>query len=120
MRLSGRPIGYTLIPTTVLLTAVVMGGAAPAFCAGGNQPLREKKHEAKRQGEALEEPWRQAQLAGDVAVMDKLLSDVYIGITMTGQVNTKTQQLDRMRMHKIALTKIDLGERQGKMMRYIP
>jgi ketosteroid isomerase-like protein len=115
MRLSGRPIRHSLIPTTVLLTAVVMGWAVPAFCAGGNQPLREKKHDAKRQVEALEEQWRQAQLAGDVAAMDKLLSDDYIGITMTGQVNTKTQQLDRMRMHKIALTKLDLGERQVKL-----
>jgi ketosteroid isomerase-like protein len=92
-----------------------MGGPAPAFCANWNQPLHEKKHDAKRQVEALEEQWRQAQLAGDVAVMDKLLSDDYIGITMTGQVNTKTQQLDRMRMHKIALTKLDLGDRQVKL-----
>jgi ketosteroid isomerase-like protein len=115
MRLSGRPIRRTLIPTTVLLTAVVLGWSAPAFCAGWNQPLREKKHDAKRQVEALEEQWRQAQLAGDVSLMDKLLSDDYIGITMTGQVNTKTQQLDRMRMHKIALTKLDLGERQVKL-----
>jgi ketosteroid isomerase-like protein len=115
MRLSGRPIRRTLIPTTVLLTAVVLGWSAPAFCAGWNQPLREKKHDAKRQVEALEEQWRQAQLAGDVSLMDKLLSDDYIGITMTGQVNTKTQQLDRMRMHKIALTKLELGERQVKL-----
>ncbi len=115
MRLSGRPIRRSLIPSTVLLTAVVMGWSASAFCAGWNQPLREKKHDAKRQVEALEEQWRQAQLVGDVAAMDKLLSDDYIGITMTGQVNTKTQQLDRMRMHKIALTKLDLGERQVKL-----
>ena len=115
MRLSGRPIRRTLIATTVLLTAVVMGWAAPAFCASWNEPLREKKHDAKRQVEALEEQWRQAQLAGDVATMDKLLSDDYIGITMTGQVHTKAQQLDRMRMHKISLTKLDLGERQVKL-----
>ena len=115
MRLSGRPIRRMLIPSTVLLTAVVMGWSVPAFGASWNQPLREKKHDAKRQVEALEEQWRQAQLAGDVAVMDKLLSDDYIGITMTGQVNTKAQQLDRMRMHKIALTKLDLGERQVKL-----
>src|ERR1700730_19390331 len=89
MRLSGRPIRRILIPTTVLLTAVVMGGPAPAFCANWNQPLHEKKHDAKRQVEALEEQWRQAQLAGDVAVMDKLLSDGYLGISMTGQGNTK-------------------------------
>jgi ketosteroid isomerase-like protein len=115
MGLSGRPIRRTLIATTVLLTAVVMGWAAPAFCVSWNQPLREKKHDAKRQVEALEEQWRQAQLAGDVVTMDRLLSDDYIGITITGQVHTKAQQLDRMRMHKIALTKLDLGERQVKL-----
>ena len=116
MPLSGRPIRRMLVPATVLLTAVAMGWSAPAFCAGwNNQPLHEKKHDAKRQVEALEEQWRQAQLAGDVATMDKLLSDDYIGISMTGQVNTKMQQLDRMRMHKVALTKLDLGDRQVKL-----
>jgi ketosteroid isomerase-like protein len=115
MRLSGCPIRRAIIPSTVLLTAVVMGWSAPAFCSSWNQPLHEKKHDAKRQVEALEEQWRQAQLVGDVAVMDKLLSDDYIGISMTGQVNTKTQQLDRMRLKKIALTKLDLGDRQVKL-----
>ena len=42
--------------------------------------------------------------------MDKMLSDDYIGITMTGQVNTKAQQLERVRDHKFVLTRIDLGE----------
>jgi ketosteroid isomerase-like protein len=114
MRLSGRPIRCRLITSTALLV-VVIGWCAPGLCRNGNQPLHEKKHDAKRQVEALEEQWRQAQLVGDVAAMDKLLSDDYIGITMTGQVNTKTQQLDRMRMHKIALTKLDLGDRQVKL-----
>jgi ketosteroid isomerase-like protein len=104
-----------LIPSTALLTAVVMGWSVPALCASWNQPLHEKKHDAKRQVEALEEQWRQAQLGGDVATMDKLLSDDYIGISMTGQVNTKAQQLERMRLHKVALTRLDLGERQVKL-----
>src|ERR1700748_1086257 len=115
MRLSGRPIRRTIIPSTVLLTAVAMGLSAPAFCSSWNQPLREKKHDAKRQVEALEEQWRTAQLAGDIAVMDKLLSDDYIGISMTGQVNTKVQQLDRARNHKLVLTRLDVGERQVKL-----
>jgi len=115
MRLIGRPIRCTLISSTVFLTTVVMGSSVPAFCAAWNQPLHEKKHDAKRQVEALEEQWREAQLAGDVPAMDKLLSDDYIGISMTGQVNTKAQQLDRMRMHKLVLTRLDLGERQVKL-----
>lgn len=115
MPLSGRPIRRSQISSTLLLMSVVLGWSVPAFCAAWNQPLHEKKHAAKQQVEALEEQWRQAQLGGDVATMDKLLSDDYIGISMTGQVNTKTQQLDRMRLHKVALTKLDLGERQVKL-----
>jgi ketosteroid isomerase-like protein len=115
MRLICSPIRCTLISTTVFLTTLAMGSSVPAFCAIWNQPLHEKKHDAKRQVEALEEQWRQAQLAGDVSAMDKLLSDDYIGITMTGQVNTKAQQLERMRMRKLVLTKLDLGERQVKL-----
>jgi ketosteroid isomerase-like protein len=99
----------------VLLTAAVMSASAPSAFALHMQPLHEKKHDAKRQVEALEEQWRQAQLSGDVATMDSLLSDDYIGITMTGQVNTKMQQLDRMRNHKIAISKLELGEMQVKL-----
>src|SRR5260370_21247961 len=106
MRLSGRPIRRSLITSSVLLTAVVMGGSAPAFCAGWNQPLREKKHDAKRQVEALEEQWRQAQLAGDVAAMDKLLSDEYISITLSCQANTNTQQVDPMPVPQLGLAEL--------------
>ena len=94
---------------------MVTGGCVQAAFAGGIPPLHEKKHAAKQQVEAMEEQWRKAQLGGDVATMDKLLSDDYIGISMTGQVNTKAQQLDRMRLHKVALTRLDLGERQVKL-----
>ncbi len=116
MPISGRPIRCALKLSTVLLAAVVVVGfPGPALCAAWNQPLHEKKHAAKQQVETLEEQWRQAQLAGDVTTMDKLLSDDYIGITITGQVNTKEQQLERMRMHKVALTRLDLVERQVKL-----
>jgi ketosteroid isomerase-like protein len=99
----------------VLLTAAVISASAPPAFTLHMQPLHEKKHDAKRQVEALEEQWRQAQLSGDVATMDSLLSDDYIGITMTGQVNTKMQQLDRMRNHKMAISKLELGEMQVKL-----
>src|ERR1700728_715743 len=115
MRLFGRLTRKSQMTSAVLLAAAVIGGPAPSAFAIHMQPLHEKKHDAKRQVEALEEQWRQAQLAGDVATMDKLLSDDYIGISMTGQVNTKMQQLERMRMHKVALTKLDLGDRQVKL-----
>jgi ketosteroid isomerase-like protein len=81
--------------------------------AGGSHS--EKKHDAKRQVEMLEEQWRTAQLASDAATMDKLLSDDFIGISMTGQVSTKAQQLDRLRTHKLVLSKIELSDMKIKL-----
>lgn len=74
-----------------------------------------QKHDYKHEVEILEEQWRQAQLSGDIATMDRLLSDDYVGISMTGQVNTKSQQLNRIRSHTVVLSKIDLGEMKVKL-----
>ncbi len=74
-----------------------------------------QKHDYKHEVEQMEEQWRVAQLAGDVATMDKLLSDDYVGISMTGQVNTKAQQLSRIKSHAFILTKIDLGDMKVKL-----
>ena len=110
----GRPIRDSLMASVVVLT-VVAGPCVRFARASHGHPLHERKHDAKRQVEALEDEWRQAELSGDIATMDKLLADDYIGISMSGQVNTKTQQLDRMRTHKLVLTKIDIGETQVKL-----
>lgn len=110
MGFCGRPIRGSLITATVLLAAV--GQAQPAFA---NHALHERKHDAKKQVEALEEQWREARLSGDVATMDKMLSEDYIGISMTGQVSTKVQQLNRVRERRVVLTRIDLGDMQIKL-----
>jgi ketosteroid isomerase-like protein len=86
-----------------LLAGLAIGAAvAQQPAADGHK----KKHDLKRQVETLEERWRVAQLAGDVATIDRMLSDDYIGISMTGQVNTKAQQL----------TKIDLDDCKVKIL----
>ena len=80
-------------------------------------PLRHgpiTKHDLKQQIEELEQQWRTAQLAGDVATMDKLLADDYIGISMNGQVNTKAQQLERIRTRRLA-SPLDLSEMKVKL-----
>ena len=113
MRFSGRPIRGSLAVAVFLVTGITAGLCSQQ--GGGSHALHEKKHDAKRQVEALEDVWRTAQLSSDVATMDKLLSDDYIGISMTGQVYTKAQQLDRMRSHKFVVTKLELGEMQVKL-----
>ena len=83
--------------------------------ARADVPHPKRKEEYKQQVEQLEEAWRTAQLNDDVAAMDKLLSDDYVGITMTGQVVTKMQQLDRMRNRQLVLSKIVLDDVKVKL-----
>lgn len=111
MRFCGRPIRGSVTAVAVVLAAAA-NLAQPAFAI---HPPHERKHDAKKQVEVLEEQWRRARLTGDVATMEKMLSDDYIGISMTGQVSTKTQQLERVREHKIVLTRLDLGDMQIKL-----
>ena len=100
--------------TFALLVAALLTLPAwrPAVCALG---IRHGQKDAKREIEDLEQQWRTAQLSGDTALMDRLLSDDYVGIGMNGVVNTKTQQLDRFRRRAIALTRIDVSEVKVKM-----
>jgi ketosteroid isomerase-like protein len=92
-----------------LVCAVI---AVPAMATG---PHPKRKDEYKHQVEHLEEVWRTAQLNDDVDAMDKLLSDDYVGITMTGQVVTKMQQLDRMKNRTMVLNKIELDDVKVKL-----
>jgi len=63
----------------------------------------------------MEEQWRQAQLAGDAAAMDRLLSDDFVGINSTGVVTTKTQQLARIRNRVVILTQLELSDIKVKL-----
>ncbi len=97
-----------------LLAGVLLAGSLSA-AAFGTGPHPRRNDEYKHQVERLEEVWRTAQLNDDVAAMDKLLSDDYVGITMTGQVVTKMQQLDRMKNRTMVLSKIELDDVKVKV-----
>lgn len=98
-----------------VLAWVLLGVAAFTLPSLARGPHPKKNDQYKRQVEKLEEAWRTAQLNGDVDAMDKLLSDDYVGITMTGQVVTKTQQLQRMRRRNTVLTRMELGDVKVKL-----
>ncbi len=96
----------------LLAIAAVTALSIPLQAKG---PHPRRKDEYKRQVEKLEDVWRVAQLNGDVEAIDKLLSDDYVGITMTGQVVTKLQQLDRMRKRTMILTKMEFQDVKVKL-----
>ena len=74
-----------------------------------------QKRDFKQQVEELEDEWRVAQLTGDAATMDRLLSDDYIGISLNGQVNTKAQQLERTSSRRFSLTRLELSDMKVKL-----
>ena len=78
-----------------------------------------ERHERKRLERAeismLEAQWRRAQLAEDVPTMDKLLADEFLGVTASGQVVTKAQQLDRMRTRRLDLSRLDVSDTKIKI-----
>lgn len=70
----------------------------------------------KQQIQDLEQQWRSAILNTDVPLMDKLLSEDYVGISMSGEISTKTMQLDRLRSSKLTISKLDLTDVKVKLL----
>ncbi len=98
---------------TVVMAALFV--AALPHASAQDSAHRERKRAERAQIVALEHEWQKATLADDLPAMDKLLSDDYLGITATGEVLTKTQQLDRMRERKFVITKLETSELKIKL-----
>jgi ketosteroid isomerase-like protein len=100
---------------------LVISASAPCSISGAAawaQPVhlhKEHKRDYKREIEAVELQWRTAQLAGDVATMDKLLAEDYFGISVAGELNNKTQQLERLQKRMLVLTRIDVSDTKIKI-----
>lgn len=106
-RLAYRPFRLSLLLMCCLCGLASLAAPKPVLAW---QP----KRDIRRQIERLEAQWREAQLAGDVATMDKMLSDDYVGITMAGNVVTKVQQLNRIRSRNFVITRLDMEESKIK------
>lgn len=112
MILSDRTFGRQLrVGCGTVLLCVLAG--VPVAWAG---PQHLNKHDERRQVESLEEQLRAAELANDVSAMDRLLSDDFVGISMSGELNTKTQQLNRMRSRALVLTQLQLNDVKVKLL----
>lgn len=107
-----RPLHSPFLP---LLAAAFLAISAPCVLAQKHPQPHERKRFERDQIVALEQEWRQATLTSDVATMDGLLSDDFIGIGPTGEVLTKIQQLDHMRDHEIVINKLDTSELKIKL-----
>lgn len=93
----------------LILTAFLVG--TPLVAA-----VRRPQHRlAMQQIQQLETEWRSAQLGGDIAAMDRLLSDDFLGITAAGTVVTKAQQIERMRTHQFVIKSLQVEDAKIKL-----
>jgi ketosteroid isomerase-like protein len=94
---------------------IVLGGmllvAATTTAMAQHEP-----RDAKQQIANLEQQWRTATLTSDVGLMDKLLSDDFVGISWTGQVNNKSSQLDRLRSRTLIISHMDFFDQKIKVL----
>lgn len=114
---TGTPLQVGPLPWVHLLVLLAL-----AFVSGAGLAQRlhkEHKRDSKREIEAVEQQWRTAQLAGDVSTLDKLLADDYLGISNNGQLNNKTQQLERLEKRTLVLTRIDVSEVKIKLLGHV-
>ena len=111
-----RRSSYSRAATIAMVVFVVAWAMLPCWAATATAAQNHgKNRDFKQQVEDLEEQWRTAQLKGDAATMDQLLSDDYIGISLNGQVNTKAQQLERTKSQRFAITRLDLSDMKVKL-----
>ena len=102
-------------PVPVILLAALLVVSVPCVFAQKHHQNHERKRLERDQIVALEQEWKQAALTADVSTMDRLLSDDFIGIGPTGEVLTKTQELDHMRNHELVINKLDTSELKIKL-----
>ena len=94
-----------------LLLGLTLALVSMPLYAGPHRGARDMRDQI----EALETQWKNAILANDIEAMDRLLSEDYLGITASGQVVTKPQQLDRMRTHTLSVSALDVSDVKIKL-----
>jgi ketosteroid isomerase-like protein len=92
--------------------ALVIPLLAVSFCAlsvHADDHGRQRK-EARRQIERLESRFREAALKNDVATLDKMTAEDYIGIGPTGVLQTKQQLIASRVANKVRFQKIEYSD----------
>lgn len=103
------------LPTRIALTVFAILLVSTALAQKHHPQQHERKRTEREQIVALEHDWQEAALNEDIPAMDKLLSEDYLGITATGEVVTKTQQLDHMRTRRFSITSLHTSELKIKL-----
>src|SRR5579875_1539598 len=69
-----------------------------------------RDHSVRKQIEALEQEWRNAEVNNNVSEMGKLLADDYIGISANGTVQTKSETLDARKAGTVKIQSLNITD----------
>jgi ketosteroid isomerase-like protein len=89
----------------LLLAACLPGIPVPGHAA--SIPLLHKDDRLHREIENLESQWRTALIQNDVATINRLLADDYLGINPNGTLETKADALAQGRSGTVKISSID-------------
>jgi ketosteroid isomerase-like protein len=89
----------------LLLAACLPGMRLPAHAAA--IPLLHHEDRPRREIENLESQWRAALVQNDVATINRLLADDYLGINPNGTLETKADALAQRRAGTTKISSID-------------
>jgi ketosteroid isomerase-like protein len=89
----------------LLLAACLPGLPAPAHAAA--VPLLHRDDHLRREIENLESQWLKAMMQNDVATVNRLLADDYLGINPDGTLQTKADALAQQRSGTMKVSNID-------------
>jgi len=112
LRFHGQSTRFSLrlsLAGGAVLASLLLPAAAQALTPPGFLPRRETRA-VHKQIEGLEMEWRQAQVDNDIAVIDHLLADDYVGISANGTIETKSQTIAQRKAGTIRITALDLDD----------
>ena len=83
------------------------------LCALAALPAAAQHHQKKTYKQIishLEQQWRDAVSNNDVATLERLLADDYIGISAQGMVSTKAETIARMQAHQLVVHSLEVHD----------
>ena len=89
----------------LLLVACLAAFAIPGYAA--TLPLLHREDRLHREIENLESQWRTALMQNDVATINRLLADDYLGINPNGTLETKADALAQRRSGTVKISSIE-------------
>ena len=97
---------------------VFLLGAGPLHASAAKKGTKTHRapKQVREQIDELEGQFRASTLSSDFQAMDRLLSDDYVGIAWTGQVNTKATQLDRIRQRTLVVSRMEIADVKVKLL----